>query len=668
MRTRYAGFAPKFAVLITIFTAWASTSPLSAAPTGAPAGPSSATPSPAQTGFAVLPVIRDVAVSPGGKALAWLNAAGGQQHILMYDIAARKVVRVLALDAGMTYRSLEWSDDNTLLYTVSITENLRPQHGGGDKSAAHNREFFRMFSTGVADTTQHMMLGSDGYFNHVTGMLPLKLHVSKPNTIIVATYNFVGYEWLWVVYEIDTHTGKGTRLEIGDHYTRHWLVDHDGKVVARTEWNPDLQTFGIAVKRPLGWSKLYETKRATALDAVELDSSETALLTIEPDTDGRNKLWSVPLDGSPHKVAMEDPTGDVKGFIHDLVSGVPQGVHVLNGTQESKLWLDKAAQGRHEILSRSFPKRHWALVSESADNQLAVIRSDGPGDPPTFYLVNLGTHQATPVGDEYPDLVDRTLGEFSSFHYKAHDGTDITAYLTLPRGASSTLLPLVVLPHGGPNSGDSSSEFEWLRQHLATRGYAVFQPQFRGSKGFGTDFERAGDHQWGGLMQDDLTDGVRSLIDQGRVDPHRICILGYSLGGGYAGYAALAGAALTPDLYKCAISVNGISDLPAYLGYSIEQSNYTYWQKSMGEQSDPILADRSPVHAANRVTAPILLLYSAGDPIVPDNQSLSMADSLQKAGKSVRLVEIPDADHELSRLPARLQSVEEIDKFLQDHL
>lgn len=680
MRDHHAGFAAKFAVLVTTCTAWASTSSLATAATDPPvAAPFT------RAAFVALPVIRDVAVSPGGKMLAWLDATHGEQHILLYDIAAKKVLRVLAIDANMTYRSLVWSDDSTLLYTVSITEGFR-SHGGGDSSAEIKREFYRMFSTGITDTAQHMMLGSDGYFNDVTGMHLLKLHVSKPNTIIVSTYNWTQGEkrlqtgtlipggeaangWVWTVYEIDTHTGKGTRVEVGDLNTDHWIIDHDGKIVARTEWYPELQTFSVLVKRPVGWSRLYETKRTSPLDAVELDSSETALLTIEPDTDGRKKLWSVPLDGSPRKVSVEDPTGEVTGVFNDSVSGVPEGAHILSGTHKSTLWFDKAEQERHEMLSRSFPKRHCAVVSESADKQLAVIRLDGPSDPPSFYLVNLGTHQANPVGDEYPDLADRKLGEFSSFHYKAHDGTEIPAYLTLPPGASNTPLPLVVLPHGGPNSRDSGSDFEWLRQHLAIRGYAVFQPQFRGSSGHGADFERAGDRQWGLLMQDDLTDGVRALIAQGRVDPHRICLLGYSYGSGYAGYAALAGVAFTPDLYRCAISVNGIFDLPRYLGYSIEQSNYTtYWRKSIGEQSDPSLVDRSPIHAVERITAPILLLYSANDWVVPTNQSQSMAATLQKAGRNVRLIEIRDADHELSRLPARVQSVEEIDRFLQDHL
>jgi dipeptidyl aminopeptidase/acylaminoacyl peptidase len=301
------------------------------------------------------------------------------------------------------------------------------------------------------------------------------------------------------------------------------------------------------------------------------------------------------------------------------------------------------------------------------------LRVSGPSDPPTYYLVDLKTHQASSIGGEYPDLASAKLGTVSSFTYKAHDGTAITGYLTLPPQAHDSPPPLVVLPHGGPASRDVDDDFEWLRQFLATRGYAVFQPQFRGSSGFGDSFEQAGDHQWGLLMQDDLTDGVRALIEKGQVDAHRIAIVGFSYSSGYAGYTALAGAAFTPDLYKCAISVNGISDLPRYLGFMIQMAGQysdqvAYWRRKIGDQADPSLIERSPDHKADKISAPVLLLYSDSDAFVPINQSQLMAESLQKAGKSVQIVAIPNADHGLSRSPARLRVLEEIDKFLQDHL
>ena len=653
MRALYTDYL--WALLIALVACAATASP--AASTKAPApSPSAAAP------LTVMPVIHDVAISPGGKMLAWADSSSGKQHILMYDVAAKKVVRDLALDEGMTFHSLEWSDEETLLYTVSATE-VRT-HSAVAHYTTTTREYYRMFSIGITDTRQHMMLNSEADFRYVSNMIVLRHHISKPNTIIVTTYAEGSMGWVWTVFAVDTHTGKSTRLETGDQNTRQWVIDHDGQVIARSEWYPLDHNCTVLAKRSVSWPKLYETPCTAPLEIVGLDSGETAVLSIEGDTDGRRKLWAQPLDGSPRKVVAQDPTLDVRQVLTDI-NDVPTSAWTLR----SAIWLDPAAQQRAEILTRSFPKRRWRLTSESADHQLEVLRVYGPSIAPSYFLVNLATHQATPVGDEFPDLTDRKLGDISTVRYKSHDGTELTAYLTLPPQAGNAPLPLVVLPHGGPHASDNNSEFEWLRQHLATRGYAVLQPQFRGSSGFGAQFEHAGDRQWGLLMQDDLTDGVHALIDQGRIDPHRICILGDSSSGGYAGYAALAGAAFTPDIYKCAISVNGIADLPRYLEHLIAQyANMSEWGRVLGDQSDPALADRSPIHAADRITAPILLVYSADDSVVPPNQSQSMAESLKNSAKSVQLVEIPHADHTFSHPAARLQSMEVIDRFLEDHL
>jgi cephalosporin-C deacetylase-like acetyl esterase len=175
--------------------------------------------------------------------------------------------------------------------------------------------------------------------------------------------------------------------------------------------------------------------------------------------------------------------------------------------------------------------------------------------------VDFSAGTADIVWEQYPDLAGATLGEVRTISYQARDNATIPAYVTIPPGVKPENLPLVVLPHGGPEARDYPT-FDWQAQFLATRGYAVLQPQFRGSTGFGEEYRKAGYRQWGGVMQNDITDGVKALIEQGLADPRRICIFGAS----YGGYAALAGAAFTPGLYACAVSVNGISDLPGLIG------------------------------------------------------------------------------------------------------
>jgi dipeptidyl aminopeptidase/acylaminoacyl peptidase len=255
-----------------------------------------------------------------------------------------------------------------------------------------------------------------------------------------------------------------------------------------------------------------------------------------------------------------------------------------------------------------------------------------------------------------------------SISYKARDGMSIPAYLTLPPGAEARNLPLVVLPHDGPEARDAYG-FNWWPQFLATRGYAVLQPQFRGSTGFGDAFRRAGYRQWGGVMQDDVTDGVQAMIDQGIANPKRVCIVG----AGYGGYTALAGAAFTPDLYKCAVSVNGISDLPAMMGadkdkYGDDDPDVVHLRDTIGSAFDKAVHERSPVHAANRVHIPVLLIHGLDDTVVRIDQSEMLAHALADEQKNYSFIKLPGGDHRMTYADTRQQVMKEIETFLAVNL
>jgi dipeptidyl aminopeptidase/acylaminoacyl peptidase len=239
--------------------------------------------------------------------------------------------------------------------------------------------------------------------------------------------------------------------------------------------------------------------------------------------------------------------------------------------------------------------------------------------------------------------------------------------LTIPPGSSGRGLPLIVLPHGGPSHRDSL-DFEALAQFLATRGYAVLQPNFRGSSGYGNGWRDAGRRQWGiGIMQHDVTDGVRAAIDQGIADGSRVCIVGAS----YGGYAALSGAAFTPDLYRCAVSMAGISNLGRFADQkrqSLGRRSQALAQLRTMVGDAALLAAASPALHADRVTAPVLLLHGEDDWVVPAEQSKEMADRLQAAGKTVKLVTYPRADHALRGPDVGDRPLVEIEGFLRDHL
>jgi dipeptidyl aminopeptidase/acylaminoacyl peptidase len=323
--------------------------------------------------------------------------------------------------------------------------------------------------------------------------------------------------------------------------------------------------------------------------------------------------------------------------------------------------LDEAFRGE-------FPR----IVSYSQDRSRSIVSTERPGGATAFYLYDSKQLTAKQIASAYPMLDRVKLAERAAYRYRARDGVEIPGYLTRPSGADGPT-PLVLLPHGGPAARDVPG-FDWLAQFLASRGYAVLQPNFRGSGGFGKEWEDAGHGEWGtGVMQHDLTDGVAALVAAGIADPERVCIVGAS----YGGYAALAGAAFTPELYRCAAAIAGVADLRAMLGFERGRAGFasttvSYWRQAMGVDESGSANERltaaSPAAHAERVQAPILLIHGRDDTVVPIIQSRRMESALVDAGKSVQFVELEGEDHWLSGAKTRVETLKALDAFLAEHL
>ncbi len=260
------------------------------------------------------------------------------------------------------------------------------------------------------------------------------------------------------------------------------------------------------------------------------------------------------------------------------------------------------------------------------------------------------------------------MGTTRWFTYKASDGLEIPAYLTLPPGAKSgTRLPLIVYPHGGPKARDTF-DFDFIAQFMASRGYAVLQPQFRGSWGFGKAHEDAGKGEWGGKMQTDLQDGIASLAASGEIDPARVCIVGASFGG----YSALAGATLYPDSYKCAVAIAPVADLGLLVTDQIRRgrsdAGIDELRADLGAATKDKLVAQSLAKHARAVRIQILMVHGDQDTVVPLAHSRLMADALKKAGKSYELIELKGESHYLARAATRTQTLEALEAFLSKNL
>lgn len=637
-----------------------------------------AAPPPAEA-FAALPAVSDVALSPNGNLLAWADRSGAEEKIVIFDLAANKLRHQIAVGHDLKLRYLNWADDQIALVELSQTEKHRSTN-----EDRYRYEFFRILAIDVDTGKGHVLLMTQGSQQLVTGATLEAFHTDKPKTVIMSTLDYAIGEgrsemgtrlagnvedspWVAKLFEVDTLTGKGKPIESGSQFTQQWVVDSSGHCVGRSEWNPKAKSYRVLANRTGSWKEIYSRKDGTMFSLHGVTDDGTAIVAIGPNDAGREVLYSLALDGSGAKVLFEDPQYDVSSVDRDRFTRAPVGVWLGGPTQDFH-WFDQKAKARADSVARAFKGRTVQIYGRSEDGKRVLARVDSPSHPTIYYLVDFNRHAADIAGEEYPALADVSLGELRSFSYKARDGTQIPAYLTLPPGSNGKNLPVVVLVHGGPNARDEYA-FDWWAQFLATRGYGVLQPQFRGSTGYGDAFESAGYRQWGGLMQDDVSDGVKAMVDDGTADAKRVCIVGAS----YGGYAALAGAAFTPDLYKCAISVSGVSDIPALLGsikekWGKDDPDYLDQERTIGSPLDPVLAAHSPVHAAERFRIPVLLIHGQDDTVVPISQADSMAHALEQAHKQYTLVKLTGEDHWMSRAETRLQIMKEIEKFLAANL
>lgn len=612
--------------------------------------------------FGSLPSVSHVRISPDGNLLAWEDESGPTPHAAIFDLRSKSFRNTYVIEKGMTLRQLIWADDDTLLMTVSSARS------GSALTGMRSAEFARTVALdAIPRGQQRVLLMDDRHRQVVTGARLLAWHTDTPRSVVMSTWDYsLDSGWIHSVYSVDTRSGAAKVLEAGNQFTEQWVVDSHGSTLARSDWNPATRDYGVFAKQGLGWREIFQ-RNDDEVELVGLSERDASLMAIVPGKSGRRELWALPLDGSASRVVLADPDFDVMEVTRDEFTGAATAA-VLGGPVRKVHWLDPQAETWNNSIARAFPGRNVEISGHSADAKRFIARVESPSSAPAYYFIDLTSHRADIVGEEYPELANVQLGQVKSISYAARDGTQIPAYLTTPPDSTGKNLPLVVLPHGGPEARDYFA-FDWLSQFIALQGYAVLQPQFRGSTGFGEAFRKAGYGQWGHLMQDDVTDGVKALIGQGVADPRRVCIVGAS----YGGYAALAGAAFTPELYVCAVSINGVSDLPAMLGYENDHageksSAVAYWREHIGSAFDPKVMDASPVRAAEHVQARVLLLDSSDDTVVPPAQSQEMARALQRSGKQVSLVTLPGEDHWLSTTTVRVQTLKQLETFLNSSL
>jgi dipeptidyl aminopeptidase/acylaminoacyl peptidase len=641
-------------------------------------------PLPPVAAFGQLPFITNPELAPDGKHFAAIQAVDGRPAAAIYQVNAPAGSRPHVYGSTkwiVTY--VKWIKNDRLVVVTKTSFHL-----AGDPSFLL-RGLYRGVAVGVGDEDPVELFSNPALAQSVAyNVFPLAvsdIDLDDPDAVYMplwtipkdmhgddATAISVGIDpnFHFSLYRVDVHTGHADMVDGGSLLEGVWFMDGHGNVVGRVDRLHEPLVDRLRFFSNGNWRDIHDFDATgdKGADVAGLSADGKSLVIVQRAE--RDSLATIDLaSGSVSGTLFGDGTYDVDDAITDEWTGRVIGASYVADKTEYR-YFDPSLEALQKGIEAVFPGKSAVAVSMTRDNSTAIVAVSAPRLPPTYYFLDRVTHQATEIASQYPDLTPDDLGEMKPYPYTARDGLAIPAYLTIPPGRDAKSLPLVVMPHGGPDARDSIG-FDWWAQFLANRGYAVFQPNYRGSSGYGQAFTNAGLHQWGLKMQDDITDGVKKLIADGVADPKRICIVGAS----YGGYAALAGATFTPDLYACAVSFAGVSDLPAMLARARSENgrnskSLSFWTSRIGDASDDAarLDATSPAMHADRVKIPILLMHGVNDTTVPIEQSEEERDALQRAGKNVQFVQFDGDDHYLSLAETRIQMLSTLEAFLKNNI
>ncbi len=612
--------------------------------------------------FARAPAIEHATISPDGARIAYVTEEDGQPLLVVIN-ADTSVVETVISSGETKARDVRWAANDVVLFVVSET--------GGAYSFRGDYEFSAAFAIdlGSSNVRPRQVLRPGGDIDSQTNYAGIVGIDWANERILLQAYSDDALN----LFAVNPRGGRPRRQERGMPSTRDWVTNANGDAVARLDYSSDHNRLSIRVADGGIWRSAVQARVEVptfSLGGLGPDGESVAALTHAGPSWARG-LYLLNTETGDADVALFAPDDiDVRSAIVDPYLNRIIGARYDEETPRTE-WFDGDMATLQAELDFASAGAIVEIRSWSRDRNRILMRMHDESAPPTWFMVDIAAETARPMSSEYPELAGAVLAQRAPFSYIARDGVEIPGYLTTPASAGEATPPLVVLPHGGPESRDRGGFDAWAH-FFASRGYAVLQPNFRGSSGYGGAFTRAGYGGWGrGVMQHDVTDGVRALIEQGRVDPDRICIVGAS----YGGYAALAGAAFTPELYACAAAIAPITDLPDFLGWVRNRHGRRHWIYEYFEEitggdvgGRTQLQALSPARHATSITAPVLLIHGRDDTVVPIDQSRTMERALRRAGGDVEFIELSGEDHWLSRTETRLQTMQALDAFLAEHL
>ncbi len=583
----------------------------------------------------------DVSLSPDGTRFAFATVREKRQFISVYDSDTLELVDGLNLGNPENFKWFSWAGNDRLLISMR----------GNDQT--YGLPFSRLVSFEFDGRNMRTLslprMGFDG--DNV-------VHVNREGTFVAVSIA----ESPWrtpAVWRFDLETPveegvseiRGTLVEAAQDNIAVWIADNGGTVRigigARGRGRVEIYYRRDASE---DWRRVARVRRDDE-DAFEYfdfmglrPGSDDGYVVAIPEGSERFALMEFNFATfQPGAILFQSQDEDVDAVTFDSTR-TPVAVSYA-GDDFRREWLDPEIRRQRQLLSEALPGSEITIVDLTEDHNRMLVAQSGPADPGALYVFTPGTGSLDLFAEIRPQIDPQLLSAPEPVEYTARDGTHIHGYLTLPKSREPRGLPLIVHPHGGPYGIRDTLTYSDMVQLLANRGYAVIQPNFRGSGGYGEAFEALGDGQVGRAMQDDLDDAVAYLVGEGIVDPQRVCIIGSS----YGGFAAVWGVIRNPEIYRCAASFAGVMHWERQLShnrdflYGDQRGRHT--RRYDGDQTNFDLDDISPAVQVQRLRRPVLLVHGERDSRVPFRQHELMVDRADDADIELETLELEDSGH-----------------------
>ncbi|GAA6172504.1 S9 family peptidase [Colwellia sp. KU-HH00111] len=603
--------------------------------------------------YGALPEVSMMVISPSGEKIAYRRTEQEKDYMVIYNLADNKLLGAMDL-SNIKPSDVYFIDEKKLIIVVKRNNRLWGYRGRHEISSAYAYDLEKN------KMVQLLTLGSGIHDGQTQLGNIVGLSADGDSVYMPAWANATSFSLMRASLE----RRKVKQFKRGNRDVIDYFVNDQDTILARVLYNNKLDLHSIEALTDGKWHQIFSEKTIFPTKSfVGLTPDFKHLIMLDKNANtGHIAYYTMRLkDGKISNAIFSKSNKSVESVLTDI-NRVVYGVRYAGFKPSYELFNQKTHNLVASII-QSMPNNSLRLVNHTPDWSKMIFLIEGEHAKGDYFIYANGKFSS--VGSQRSRIAPTQVHQVYETEFKARDGLKIPLLLTLPN-IELKALPAILMPHGGPESYDRVG-FDWMAQFFASRGFLVIQPQFRGSDGFGSDFILKGRGEWGQKMQHDLTDAVKTLIKSDYVNPNKVCIVGAS----YGGYAALAGAAFTPELYQCAVSINGVADVKRMLKdekneYGSDHWVLAYWQESIinGTTANNHLKKISPITHINNIKIPILLIHGEYDEVVPIRQSENMYEELKDAGKPVEFITLEKGDHHLSKGGNRMKALKAIDNFI----